>query len=96
MSIKSRLKKWLEIPDFKPDINEDELVKTIIEKSSNEIYEKAKEEYRFNANILKSFTEIKCDGCGASFITYPFGGGYYRNVGDGKYYHSRQCLEENE
>jgi len=89
--VKQLIKNWLDIKEPTSVKAIEKMVKDLDDKA----FAKAKNEYKFNANQLKSFAEVKCDGCKKSIITYPFGGGYYTRATDNKRYHSSKCLDNN-
>ena len=41
---------------------------------------------------LEKFCEIDCTQCGKKIVTYPYGGGYYREQ-DGSVICSNECLD---
>lgn len=43
--------------------------------------------------FAEMFCEIICTGCGKTILTYPFGGGYYREA-DGSALCSKECLNK--
>ena len=44
-------------------------------------------------DLVKKKVEMNCDNCNRSFLTYPYGGGYYKN-GDGSVACSNACMRE--
>lgn len=77
MSLKERIRRWLGAAEAKHCLDEN---LSLVDKLNE-----------FEAG-LKKFCEIECTQCGTKVVTYPFGGGYYREA-DGAVICSGQCLD---
>lgn len=85
--MKNWIKKWLELD------TQDRLETKLEKKVDDWIQDKLQHEVEHWKRLFKSYSEITCTVCGKTIITYPFGGGYYREA-DGSVVCSNECLDK--
>lgn len=81
--MRNKLRKWLGVKDPKEEVAD----------IKKDLMESVKKEIEAWTQTVKAIGEIECSQCHKKVVTYPFGGGYYREA-DGTVYCSGECLDK--
>lgn len=85
--MKNKVKKWLNIKDYS------NLLKKEVDEIRKQVLDDVAGEIKHWTQTVERIGEIECSFCQKKIVTYPFGGGYYRES-DGSVICSKQCLDD--